>query len=219
MMKVKCTTDGNRLVYEWDGKLDFSKKNSFYILYPEYVNLDNVPEHIKYFMFGIITSEILSWNDTIISVPYLVKDEETVLNDCIHRNHRINRYKRCKDEHGSIESDGYEMADTLGAGSVVCLNGMGKDGCCQILMIDEIGMDVHSVTVGNQYKTINAWDRRIKLMGEFCKEVGVDYSLVDTDFMRTFNFKVIPWFAFALPLAYHFDTRYVSIANECSFNS
>ena len=222
-MQVKCRIDKdhNRLIYSWNKHLQYSTKNDFYIQYPNNIDLTKTPETVRYFMFGLLTNQIMSWNHTNINLPVITKKQLNVLNDYIYlnklTNHERNTSYLPNFHYNNISTTELSKLSSKSK-TITIANGLGKDGLSQILLSEELGYHPIAVTVGNQYRTKELWQQKLKISREFLKLTKTRSHLIFTDFMKAFDYRIISWFVFLIPINYHYNTNAILSGHEITFN-
>lgn len=186
-------------------------------------DISQAPLHVFEYMFGIIMSELLAWEP---DVDKLIFNELTLAGiksiSChIRMNINSNTFGRVPEgrQVPLFTVDKLITPDKSpapsGPGPVLCSNGMGRDGLVNLALVKEITQSPPvSVTVGNQYTTRALWHDRVRTNNDACRLLGVEPRYVKTDFMRRARFKIIPWWVFALPLAYVYDSNSLTSALE-----
>jgi len=200
---------GKRIIsFSWPESLLFMKRNSVSIVYD--VNVSKTPRHLVNFMFGLLMSEFFSWNNYDFEFDELTEKELQCINDHIKLNHISNSYGRVMHDRPSIVTarNIVEEDSIINNGTVMCANGLGKDGIGLACMIKEIGLPIRCFTVGIQYNTEGQWHARINTANKFYDSKHIDSNIIITDFLVN-RCMSRQWLIFAIPLAYYYGSNII----------
>ncbi len=214
---MNIVKDKYTIVVSFDKLLKGMNHKKFYIKYP--ANIISVPNHLINYMISIILSEVLSWNTNIIYVSELTRKQEESINYHIRLNFKTNRYKRCQKKCSIIKCKNY-VDDIIfnDYGPKYVCNGLGRDGILLNLLAKDIYDNTVSVTVKNQYKTVNLFNNKYRIVKKLLDIHKIKDNIIETNYMQRCNYKVIPWWIFNLPLLYINNSNTILVAmsiDEC----
>jgi len=190
---------GNELVFEYD------------------VDVSKTPEHLANFMFCLIMSDALSWNEGSVVFNEMTSKEL----DCIRRNLVMNFHsKGCGGlfaGHRKIFPRSLKLKvkvknivseeEVGGEGPVLCANGLGKDGLTVANMVKELGFDMRCFFVTGQM-TPNIRRERINNINEFYRKRSIESNIIGGNFfsVKAGSQGFHPYFH-AIPLAHHYKSE------------
>lgn len=220
----------NAITFRWDsdGKIPGVLKNDWSIEYPLYVDLTTIPRELLWMMYALMTSEFFAWTSKITIVLPEKLDERFLKwwKGVLEINHKANPYNR----NLSADSDfsfvngkdevGYLPNRRRSRIEVACMNGMGKDALAQMAVVKELTQEpILAVTVEHSWMFPKI--RTFKKLGEACKtleQYDISPVFLSSRIDQSFDFKIIPWYIFSLPLLYVSNVRICYHAEELDFN-
>jgi len=200
-MEVKVS--GSSVKATIDDDIGWVKDRTINIEYG--IDVDEVPDHIFNYMFGLLLSEQISWSDGMIVFEELTEKELRSIRAHVHINSYSDPYGRASEGVPRILTEKVANPDmNIGETDLVLsCNGMGKDGIASMLLANEINGSVQGFTVGNQYRNEKLYSERKEAMKGLCNTFSLPQQMyIETDFMKNVRYKIIPWWLFGLPLAY-----------------
>jgi len=182
------------------------------------------PDHVLNFMIAIILSEHLAWSSHLydkVIFSELTESEISAIQRHINVNHKTNPY-------GFVTKNGKPMTVVCNKivqdqgmdkkRAVLAGNGMGKDGLTCVSLASEISENVIAFTIGNQYKTEALWQERRAAMSKVYAILSIPNCQIMTNYMSSFGYKIIPWWLFAVPLAYAYGASTILSGLEMPFS-
>jgi hypothetical protein len=220
----------NIVTFRWDsdGKIPGVLKDEWSITYPSDVDLTAVPRELLWMMYALMTSEFFAWTSKI-NVVLPEKLDERFLKwwkGVLEINHKANHYKKnlSADSNFSFVNGkseaGYSPNRRQTWLGIACMNGMGKDALTQMAVVKELTQEpILAVTVENPWQFPKI--RIFKKLREACKtleQYDIHPLVISSSINQSFEFKIIPWYIFSLPLLYVYNVRMCYHAEELDYN-
>jgi hypothetical protein len=104
--------------------------------------------------------------------------------------------------------------------SQVCMNSMGKDALSQIALVQELTQEpILAVTVDNSWLfRKKSMFKKVETLSKSLKQYNIHPYIVSSPVKDSFDFRVIPWQIFSLPLLYTHSVDTCYWALELPFN-
>ncbi len=220
----------NAITFTWESssKIPHVRKNTWPLVYPGYVDLSTVPRELLWMMYSLQTSEIFaSTSNLTVVLPERVDSSFLKWWEGILRiNHAANPYH----ENVSAQADfnlvngekevrvnNPERADHF---EYACMNGMGKDALVQMAVLRECNSQpILGVTVDNSWLfRKKSMFKKLTKLSEQLESYEIHNRLVATQIKESFDFRIVPWHIFSLPLLYLHDVKTCYWALEINFN-
>ena len=163
MISINTRVNKNRVQYTWKGKLASFGGNNLFLEYG--VNVSKIPIHLFNFIFGVLMQDPIVHTGGKIKFSQLTVNELLNLEKIFERNYRSHGCAGRKRGYKVKDSPTIEMLKIVGESefdgnnTVICANGLGKDGINIALLAKELGYMPRCFTVTNQYKR-GLWDER-----------------------------------------------------------
>mgnify|MGYP001095877544 CR=1 FL=1 len=204
----------NIITFTWDsnGRIPGVLKDDWSITYPPYVDLTTIPRELLWMMYVLMTSEFFAWTSRITIVLPEKLDARFLKwwKGVLKINHKANPYGR----NLSADSDfsfvngndevGYSRIRKRTRIEIACMNGMGKNALSQMAVVKELTQrPILTVTVENPWQFSEI--RIFKKLREACKtleQYDIYPLFISSAINQSFEFKIIPWYIFSLPLLY-----------------
>lgn len=221
---------GNIMTFSWNsnGRIPGILKNKWTLEYPPYIDLTSIPRELLWMMYAMMTSEFFAWTSKIVIALPEKFDERFLIwwKGVLEINHRANPYNRnLADDSDFIFYNGKQQYDNSPNKwqdqiQIACMNGLGKDALAQIGLVKELSQEpILAVTVEHPW-LFNKFNVYSKLR-ENCMRLeqhDIRPVFVSSQIKESFDFKIIPWYIFSLPLLYVHNVSICYHAEELDFH-
>ena len=221
----------NIITFKWksDNEIPMIRKNTWSIIYPNYVDLSTIPRELLWMIYSLMTSEFFAQASKITIILPEKLDERFLKwwKGVLKINHTANPYNgnlsaesEFKLVNGDKEIKINNLSENIDDFEFVCMNGMGKDALVQMAMLRELTQEpILAVTVDNSwlFQKKNMFKKLVEL-SENLKEYDIHPCIVSSQIKESFDFKIVPWQIFSIPLLYLHNVKTCYWAIEFPFN-
>jgi len=217
-MEMKVSASGDTVTIDIPKRMNYISNGTIRFSYG--VDVSQTPRHALNFMAGMIFAEHFAWNSQTPVFDELTPDGKACIDDHIRMESVTNMFNRVakKPARSCIAKRLVNRTLPNDNGVVLCANGMGKDGLVLANMVHETGLPLRCFTVTGHMKNERLWKERWGTTKRFYKSKRMKYDLVDTNYHNLVQWKVLPRWVMALPLAYHFGASAILIGLNFPMN-